>query len=213
VIVDGAPGRVRAGGRSGGGRSGRIRWALTRRAFDGLLHALDPDKGLAAQRYEWLRRRLILFFLARGVLDAEARADETLDRVSRRIDEGAEVRDLGRFAYGVARLVCSESLRRDRRQRAAVRRTARPAVAAPAEDPAPVPQVCVRRCMALLREEERALIVRYYDGQGAALATERRALADSLGLSPAALRLRMHRIRRALEPCVRRCMESGARRR
>ena len=193
--------------------TGRIRWALTRRAFDGLLHALDPDEDRAAQRYERLRQGLILFFLGRRLIDAEARVDDTIDRVSRRIDEGSDIRDLGRFAYGVARLVCSESLRRDRRQRAAARRAVRPALAARPEDPAEAPRECIRRCMAALSEEERALIVRYYDGQGQAQAIARRALADSLGVSPTALRLRAYRIRRTLEPCVRRCLGSGARRR
>ncbi|PYQ55327.1 MAG: hypothetical protein DMF78_02435 [Acidobacteria bacterium] len=136
----------------------RVRWALTRRALDGLLRALDPDEHRAADRYERLRHGLIVFFLGHGVVDAEARADETLDRVSRRIDEGTPIRDLGRFAYGVARLVCSESLRRDRRQRAAVRALPAP-LPSPAEDSAEVPQECIRRCMAVLSPDDRALIV------------------------------------------------------
>jgi len=189
----------------------RVRWALTRRALDGLLRALDPDEHRAADRYERLRQGLIVFFLGHGVVDAEARADETLDRVSRRIDEGTPIRNLGRFAYGVARRVCSESLRRDRRQRAAVRALPTP-LPAPAEDSAEVPQECIRRCMAALDPDDRALILCYYEGQGKVREKARRALAEGLGLSATALRLRAYRIRRTLAPCVRRCLASGARR-
>ena len=95
----------------------RARWVLNRPAFAALLSSLDPDEARAAEKYERLRQKLIIFFSSRRGPEPEESADDTLDRVSRRIDEGEPVRDVSHFAYGVARLVLSESLRRVRRHR------------------------------------------------------------------------------------------------
>jgi Txe/YoeB family toxin of Txe-Axe toxin-antitoxin module len=77
--------------------AGRRRWTLNRPAFERLLSSLDADPEHAAQHYERLRQRLIIFYSGRRCADPEECADDTLDRVSRRIDEGEQIRD-ARFA-------------------------------------------------------------------------------------------------------------------
>src|SRR5437868_5161996 len=86
-------------------------WTLTREAFEQLLAALDPDRERAGLRYENIRRKLIEFFEARGSNSPADNADETINRVARRLDEGERVQDLSAYFYGVARLLLKETLR------------------------------------------------------------------------------------------------------
>src|SRR6185295_15265897 len=70
--------------------------------------------------YERLRRRLLLYFQVQAPTDAEAAADETLDRLARRLDEGTAIDNLPLFALGIARNVLRELRARGRRADAAV---------------------------------------------------------------------------------------------
>lgn len=184
----------------------RARWVLSREAFRSLLSSLDADEDRAAEHYEELRHKLIVFFAGRDCRDAEDQADETLDRLSRRLEEGEAVRDVGRFAYGVARLVFSESVKRDRRRRLALRL----AVANPPFTPGPFDTEtgveCLRHCAGRLDPSDRELILSYYESLGRERQQERRQLALQLGLTPSALRVRAYRIRRSLEVAMRECL-------
>jgi RNA polymerase sigma factor (sigma-70 family) len=186
----------------------------SREAFQRLLSSLDSDPRQAGEKYEGLRRRLITFFLSRRGLHAEESADETLDRLGRRLAEGERIHDLACFAYGVARHVHSEDLRRIRRRRRALQ-----ALADSAPDPSSVFESdagleCIRQCMEELDVEDRRFIVEYYDGSGRDLQHARKELAKRLGITPTALRLRSYRLRRMLEESVRKRLEGpgGARR-
>ena len=77
---------------------------LTEQTFARLLDVLDADRALAGERYEDLRRTLVRFFEWRGAPFPEDHADQTLDRVARRLAEGVEIKNIGGYAYVVARL-------------------------------------------------------------------------------------------------------------
>ena len=53
--------------------------------FDRLLTWLDPDPERAGSMYEKIRWRLIAILAARGCRVPEELADETIDRVARRV--------------------------------------------------------------------------------------------------------------------------------
>src|SRR5687768_5952857 len=109
-------------------------WHLTAAAFEDLLRRLSADERRAGAEYESLRLRLAVYFSGRGCRDAEVCADETLDRVARRLHQGQRIESVGRYARGVARLVALESLRRLQRERRALDEWRRlPTVAAPEE--------------------------------------------------------------------------------
>src|SRR4051794_29428226 len=88
------------------------RWSLTPKALHGLLERLDGDPERAGWEYERLRRKLVDFFSIRGVVAAEALADETLDRLSQKIERDAEISNPRAYAYGIARWVLLEWERR-----------------------------------------------------------------------------------------------------
>jgi hypothetical protein len=98
---------------------GRTKFVVDARSFDALLQFLDADRELAGIRYEQIRKRLIRLFEWRGANEPENLADEAIDRVSRRLSEGIELRSSDPFGYfaGVAHLVYKEELRRQSRAR------------------------------------------------------------------------------------------------
>jgi len=183
-----------------GGRK-RERWALTADTFDRLLAALDPDRERAAVAYERLRHRVIGLLRWWGASASEELADETLDRVARKLAEGAPVPEgsLAPYVRGVARMVLYES----NRQR--VSPLGGPEPAAPPPDAANHAADCLDYCLDAWDAVDRSLLLRYY-GSGRA-ADVRREIAGELGITVGALRIRMHRLRIRLETCVSTCLE------
>ena len=58
---------------------------LSQEAFDRLLAWLNPNRALAGEKYEEIRRRLIKIFTCRGCTCPEVLADETINRVARKV--------------------------------------------------------------------------------------------------------------------------------
>jgi DNA-directed RNA polymerase specialized sigma24 family protein len=181
---------------------------LTPEAFDKLLSALSADREEAGVQYEVVRRKLMRFFEWRKVESADDYADETINRVARRIAEGENVENVGHYFYGVARLVFLEALKE--REHAAVPLEDAPQTLrqkAP-ESPDPQPRIlCFDRCLDSLPAHQRRLIVDYYREERRAKIALRQELADSLNIPLNALRIRAHRIRVSLEQCIARCMK------
>jgi hypothetical protein len=187
-------------------RSHRQRWTLDGRGLEALLALLAGDREQAGLQYERLRRRLIRFFAAQGDAEAAEMADETLDRLARRVAAGAPILDVRRFAHGIARLVARERYRSDRRHHRLLRTYLACDRARRHERELEGTLECLRRCAARLSAEDRELLLGYYDDTAFDLEQARKALAGRLGLSPNALRLRVHRLRRILEASMRHCL-------
>ena len=178
-------------------------WQLTPAAFERLLHALDTDQERAALAYEQLRQRIVGLMRWWGAWMAEDLADQTLDRVARKLEEGAVVPpgSFGAYARGVARMIFYEWTRSSRAQ---LPESVTVAPAEPTSEPA-LDQL--DRCVAKLEPDEQKLVLRYYgDGKHAEL---RRALAEELGISQTALRIRAHRLRQRLEHCMSECLKKN----
>jgi DNA-directed RNA polymerase specialized sigma24 family protein len=183
---------------------------LTAPRLEGLLARLRPDPDEAGLEYERLRRALVRFFDWRNVSPADECADECLDRLARRLAEAASIVDVTQFAYGIARHVLLER----RRQPAIVSLDRAPALpgalpSVPDEDPR---QHCFDRCLATLPEDQRMLLLGYYEGERDRKIANRRRLAAELGLSEGALRSRVQRLRDGLQDCVDACCAATRRR-
>jgi DNA-directed RNA polymerase specialized sigma24 family protein len=181
---------------------------LTPRAFALLLQRLGDDPERGGESYESLRRTLVRFFDWRGAHAPDVCADETLDRLARRLDEDASIEDVRGYAHGIARLVLLEQWRRPR-ELPAGEVEGRLTAAAPSaeEDPR---EACFERCLAELPPDGRALILEYYAAEGRQKIDGRKRQAAALGLSDTALRNRAQRLRDRLERCIRRRLEAGA---
>jgi DNA-directed RNA polymerase specialized sigma24 family protein len=181
-------------------------WTLTQEAFDRFLAALDVDRDKAGEKYEHIRLKLLKYFQWCGSDVPDIDADETINRVIRRIDEGANVHNLNGYIYGVARLVHAESLKQRNRKREFDQGVLL-ALAAPAgELEAAQYRECLQRCLRHLTKVDREVITEYYKYDKAEKIVCRRQLAARLGVSLNTLRIKTHRQRLNLEACVQECL-------
>ena len=167
-------------------------------SFDDLLDWLEPDPG---QQYEIIRTGLIRIFISKGFDDAEDLADQTIDRVIKKLPEIREgyEGEKARYFYGVARNIMHEA----RRRREVLTDNV-------PENPTRAPATsdeyeCLLKCLELLPREKHDLILDYYLYEGGGKVEHHRRMAVELGITAGALRTRAHHTRRDLEKCVREC--------
>jgi RNA polymerase sigma factor (sigma-70 family) len=186
----------------------REEWALTQDSFEMLLAWLAPEREMAGQKYETIRRRLIKIFYGRGLPDAEVLADETINRVARKVNEIVEhyEGDPALYFYGIAQKVYLEACRK------------KPEITTKSE---PIYQPvfdehsdeylsrrnCLNKCLVKLPDEERGIVVQYYGSEEQTNINHRHQLAKQFGLTPNSLRVRAFRIRQRLQKCVLDCLQ------
>lgn len=179
---------------------------ITKDSFDALLEWLDPDRDIAARKYEVIRAGLVRLFVANGLADSEHYADESVDRVIKRLPEirANYVNEPVRYFHGVARNVLREALRR--REIATDVVPERPGAFRWGETDL---SECLRKCWRALPLEKRDLIYDYHVYEGHQKIESHREMAGELAISVGALRTRAHHVRVALEHCVKQCMEAN----
>jgi len=189
-------------------------WTLTSEAFECLLVAFDVDRESAAQKYEIMRRKLTEFFEARGTDAPPDYADQTINRVARRITEGEEIKDLNSYFYGVARLIWLEFVRSRDKESTPLELAPIPIAVNAAEVETERRQkeqrlTCLESCLSKLSPANRNLIVEYYrEEQGLKIETRKRQAA-MLNTTINGLRLRASRIRAELAQCVHSCVQTS----
>ncbi len=167
-----------------------------------LLSRLAADQD-AAPAYEQLRLRLVTFFRRRFPVEAEAFADEAIDRLARRLNDGTPVDNLAAYALGIARFIALEGEARRRKEHHAAREAQRELEWQMPDSAADPALPALRACLDSLEPESARLILEYYALDGGASRIERRQLlAERAGLTLNALRNRALRTRMALEKCV-----------
>ena len=190
-------------------------WKAAKEPFDRFLNWLHPNREEAAELYERIRRRLIVFFEARGCADAEGLADETINRVMRKLEESNYdyTGDPIHIFLGVARFIYLEYLSHQvKRDGGAVPDTAYESRAAEESAAKEQQSQCLDKCMFELTPEDRALVLQYYRENKQAKIDHRKWLAQQLGLSPSTLRTRMNRLRQQLRECITGCAKKKMRR-
>lgn len=180
-------------------------------AFTRLLRWLDEGSDSQGERYLEIRRRLVAYFDRRNRPAPDVLADETLDRVSRTLEESGRIKVTppARYCYVVARFVLLEDIRKSRRDvpfeenRSGIHH-ARTVVTA-TDDSVDQSLDCLNQCLDRLKPEDRYLIVEYYRDAKRQRIDRRRDLARQLGISMNALGIRAWRLRASLERCVAVC--------
>jgi DNA-directed RNA polymerase specialized sigma24 family protein len=181
-------------------------WVLTQAAFDGFLATLDRDRDKAGEKYEYIRLKLLKYFQWCGSVAPDIDADETINRITRRIYEGQDVYNLTGYMYGVAKLVFAESLKRRNQIRVLDEASFIELSSIGVEIEAANYQECLERCLLRLSIEDREVITEYYRYKKGEKIDCRKRLAARLGISLNALRVKMHRQRLNLEACVEKCL-------
>src|SRR5262245_49127428 len=184
-------------------------WTLSAEALSRFLACLDPDSDRAGEKYESLRLTLMKFFDWRGAYFPEELADETINRVIRKIDEGDVIRDIPTYCHGVARMVLLERLKGPESRRADFEEL--PPAALVARDPEKQDerQDCFERCLKDLPVDSRQLSLEYYGDEKREKSNRRQDMAERLGIPINALRSRAQRIRNRLEKCANGCLQKN----
>jgi DNA-directed RNA polymerase specialized sigma24 family protein len=184
--------------------------ALTSETFAALLFSLDADRERAGEKYEDLRRTLIRFFEWRGAPFPEEHADETLNRVARKLSDGVEIRNMSGYCYEVARLIFLETIKGADSRRESIE-SAESEWVTPL-DPSgehikkELHLTCLEACLRALPAESAELILEYYRYEKRGQIERRRALAERFGLRRDALANRVQRLRDKLQHCVSVCV-------
>jgi DNA-directed RNA polymerase specialized sigma24 family protein len=192
--------------------SDKQHWTATTSAFERLLNWLDGQANSEGHKYIGMRRRLVAYFYRKNCATPEDLADETLDRVARRLEEEniSEAEDPAKYCYIVARYVFMEHLRSTRREDAVASHLQRSTSEAitnfhKTESVDDLMLSCLEGCISTLDQESRQIILGYYVGKEREKIENRRSLAERLGITSNALSIRACRIRSKLETCVRNC--------
>jgi RNA polymerase sigma factor (sigma-70 family) len=174
---------------------------LTAEAFEQLLRWLDADRERAGEKYERIRFKLIKIFQSRGCSISEELADETINRVARKVQDVKQTYegDPALYFYGVANNIYREYVRR--KPLTAVIET--PQAARDDE----LKYECLEQCLQRLTAKNRGLIMAYYFEEKQARIEYRKELAERMGMEPNALWVRMHRLREKLRVCLSECLK------
>lgn len=171
-------------------------------AFQALLRAFDADPDKAGQQYRRLHQRLVRFFSLHPVTDPYFLADEAMDRLARRIAASpADVESPSAFVFGIARHVLQEDRRLHLREGEIASEWTSKIARSSAADDALLTRI--EHCLAMMKKEQRDLLLAYYRSSGREKIEHHRELAASLGLTLNALRNRLMRARKELDNCVR----------
>ena len=172
-------------------------------AFNKLLAWLDPDSTKAAEKYQRIQFRLIKIFAAKGHVDPESLADETLNAVCLKIDwlltnySG----NPALFFFGVAKKIHLEQIPKNI-----------PQIPSPPDNSEiEAGCLCLEKCLkTAVNADEGNWVLRYHEGRGQQRIQNRKLLADELGISINALRIRVFHIQARLRPCIEDCLEKLA---
>ena len=183
------------------------KWALTQEAFDQLLLALGGgDRESGSQKYLEIRNNLTRFFEWRGCSFPEDHADETINRIAKKVADGEQILNPSGYAMGVARLLLLEILKSRQREQSALTEIGQGTEAYVDPDDGEDRLDCLRDCLQTLSADNRELILQYYHGEKGEKIENRKKLLDRLGIPVNTLRMRALRLRERLQGCVEQCM-------
>jgi DNA-directed RNA polymerase specialized sigma24 family protein len=194
-------------------------WKLSPDAFQQFLKWLDGGVDSGGESYLEMRRRLVFYFDRRNCASPDDLADETLNRVARRLEEEGAITDASpaHYCYIVAKFVFLEAVRSPETRKINVDDLTPSAQAASRLTVSALPDAeevakerrlnCLEVCLRKLQTGDQELILEYYQGEQRAKIERRSQLAEHLGLTINALTIRACRIRTKLELCVKTCSE------
>jgi DNA-directed RNA polymerase specialized sigma24 family protein len=186
-------------------------WIITPKAFQNLLAWLDYGENSDGERYLEIRRRLVYFFDRKDCRNSDDLADETLNRVARRLEEEGriEAETPAKFCYITAKFVFLESLRDKEKLNIQIDEVVENTLVIAAIEKNNLKENrlnCLDICTNNLENSNREIIFGYYFGEERIKIENRRNLAAKYNLSSNALSIRACRIREKLQICMEKCV-------
>ncbi len=176
---------------------------LTAESLNLLLARFSADKRESAIVYTDLRDSLIRFFQLKGDAEPESAADETLDRTAAKIAAETPIIDVKKYCFGVARLIFLERTRLAHREKNAAEEFFKAGDSLTANSETNEFDF-FRECFDSLPAADRNFLQNYFaDLPYAELIESRRRLMGETGISLEQMRVKIFRLRKNLEKCVR----------
>ena len=173
--------------------------------FDEILAWFNRDRDLAASIYLQIRADLTKIFTFNNCSDPEGLTDEVFDRLAKKIHELRQnyEGDPRFYLYGIARNLIKEELKKVKTQ-VQLDDFEQPAntVDETEQERQELREECLHSCLKKLGADKRKLILSYYAKEKQAKIDHRAELAKQLGTNVETLRVRVYRIRAALEECI-----------
>ena len=169
-------------------------------AFNKLLAWLDADRDKAAEKYVRICSRIVRTYAAKGCWESEDIADETVNVIATRIDEliATYRGDPALYFYGVAKNIYKEWIKKNKVP-------PKP----PVIDNSEIERRChcLENCLKELDPVDAEMVVRYYEGEKRGRIANRKKMAEELGISVNALRIRICHLLTRLRPFIEACLK------
>ena len=183
---------------------------ITKDDFEALLNWLSNDDEEAANEYEKIRGGLVRYFRYKGCSYCDELADETINRVARKIEQldlstGSKKSTI---CYGFAYNVFREYLRDNENKNVQIENETT------IEDKSKKYEVsvekdfdCLEKCLSKLDIKQKELLTTYFSKEKSEKIILRKKIADELGITPNALHVRVYRIKNIVKKCIEKCNE------
>lgn len=166
--------------------------------FNKLLRWFHDDRNTAGENLNKIYNRLNQIFTARQCIDADELASEVINRVAVRIDSVVG-------SYPSAAHCCLsfvENVHREWLREQKMRQNARQPPARRSAEELEREDRFLAQCLETLENFDRNLFVRYFEGVGRPRINARDKLAEEYRMTPNALRIKAHRVRKKLRLCI-----------
>lgn len=186
----------------------KLNHEVAKENFDKLLDWLSHDRDEAGVRFEQIRDGLVRYFRLKGCHEPETLADESMNRVIRRIDTLDLTKNAkpSTIVYGFAANVFLEYYRSEKKRTLQLSDTFEVGSARCPIATTDTSVECLRQCLSNLDNIDVALIVEYYSQEKQSKTNVRRQLAMQNNITIGTLHTRIHRIKGILRPCVEECV-------
>jgi hypothetical protein len=184
-------------------------WSPTQESLEKLLAWLNSNREGGAEKYERIRLRLIKYFTCNGCGDDDEHlADETIDRVMRRLERN-EVPEPFTGDKVLYFLAFAKNVRQEHYVYLRRRESPGPVIVIDRNEKQEEEDedVCLTECVRILGKEDRWLAIEYYRFEKTTKVGHHSNLASQFDLSLAGLRTRVHRVRERLRTCIEECLE------
>lgn len=171
--------------------------------FNDLLNWFSADREIAGEKYEEIRNGLIRFFYFKGCAEAEELADETINRVAKKLqvlDLSNNVKPINLF-YGFASKIYLEYFNRIKKSEIEFN----PDLHSLPPSSENTRQKCLEHCLTKLPDNGGDLIVEYFTFEKAKKTEHRRQLAEKLQMEMGAFHTKIHRLKTILRQCIEKC--------
>ena len=182
---------------------------LTQTDFDTLLQWFSPNREVAGAKYEEIRKGLIRYFSFKGCSESENLADETINRVAKKLSSLNTENNFKHitYFYGFASKIYLESRNKAENNTTEFDPGQHSNLIVEVDDEKEDRHQCLDSCLAKLSPEERNLAIEYFSKDKSAKFEHRRKIAEKLNIKPGAMHVRIYRLKENLRNCVENCMK------